>query len=92
MTPQEFKDKHGAAFKAFARTACFTALLQTLADAHPMKRLKKKKEGDKVHGAVMFLAQIDGYEECLDIIHTLNLDTPLSLEEPPSDYAEEIPT
>lgn len=88
MTPAEFKEKHGAAFKIFTRTACFAAFLQTLRDAHPMHRLRERKDGDKLHGAAMFLAQIDGYQQSVDTIEQLASEAPITPPEPESTYSE----
>lgn len=92
MTVAEFKSKHGAAFKAFTRTACFTAFVHTLNDTHPLKKLKDRSEGEKLNGAALFLAQIDGYEECLGIINQIAADVPSPAPEPPSEYPDEQPS
>ncbi len=91
MTIPEFKEKHGAAFKAFARTACFTAFVQTLKDTHPLTKLKTRSEGEKLNGAALFLAQIDGFEQCLDAIAQIALEDAKPTPEVPSDYPDEQP-
>lgn len=89
MTIPAFQEKYAATFRAFTRTSCFTALIQTLESEHPVKKLKTEKDGDKLHGAAMFLARIDGFETCMDLLREIAAEPVEKLKEPETTYTEE---
>jgi len=92
MTITEYREKYGAEFNGHSAQPWFMALVQTLNDEHPLRSLRTKKDGEMLNGAVVYLNQIHGYEECLSKLSSISKPAPKEEKEIPSTYQDdEIP-
>lgn len=93
MTISEYREKYGTEIRQMAEKPAFVALMHTLRTAHPLHAIKRETPGNRIAGAVAFLNEIKGYDDCLDNIQHILTPSESAPEEPTATYEEnEIPT
>ncbi len=63
MTRAEFNSEHGKAWRAFSQKPIFEALLSMIDSESPSRTLPSKLDNDRLHGAVVFMNEIAGWEK-----------------------------
>lgn len=71
MTPAEYINLHGPAWKHFETSLAGQAFLRLIDDQHPMRSLVRQPDGNLLNGAVVFLNNAIGYERLQQLIKEL---------------------
>lgn len=91
MTISEYREKYGGDLKKQEAQPWFVALLAVLESEHPLFHIKEKKDGDRLAGGAIYLSEILGYQNCLDVIAAVRKEVaPDPVEEAPTYEEDEI--
>jgi len=88
MTRTQFQTEHGTEYRKLMETPMFSALLSVMDSESPAKTLHSKQENDKLHGAVVFLNEIGGWEKAHRLLRELG-DEATTEYEPPTTFRHE---
>ncbi len=79
MTKEDFLKESGADWRKFAGKPMFSALMMCINRCSPAKE-PPAAEGDKLHGAPVYLNQIYGWEKLVTFIESLSTEPDKSFE------------
>jgi len=79
MSKSEFLKEYGADWRKFAAKPMFVALMNCINTESPAKK-PPVDEGDKLHGAPVYLNQIYGWEKLVTFIESLSTEPDKSFE------------
>lgn len=82
MTRAEFISEHGKAWRAFSQKPIFDALLSMIDSESPTRALPSKLDNDRLHGAVVFMNEIAGWEKLRLLLVNLSTESAPDAEVP----------
>ena len=86
MTREEFDKDFGPEWRKFSGKPIFAALLSLLETEHPIKTIPSS-DGDRLHGASVYLNEAYGYGKCLVKLTKLSEVPPVEFD-PPTTFKE----
>lgn len=89
MNITEYRAEFGKELRKNESKPWFANFLLVIESEHPLKKFKRDKvDGQLLNGAPVYLNQILGYEDCIEVIEKLLKPDIAQSAEPESDYAE----
>jgi hypothetical protein len=70
MTIEDFQKSYGAAYRKFARTDLYTAMVDVLREQSPVKQQLNQTPGNLIAGESLFFAQSVHHEKIMRLIET----------------------
>jgi hypothetical protein len=86
MTSLQFQDAFGVEWRKFCDKPMFQALMEVIEDNHPIRN-QPAADGDRLHGAPVYLNEAYGYERLRRLLVSLS-DEPTESFEPKDKFRE----